>query len=164
MTSSIRVRRATPEDEKRVLEWKNDPDTRAASFNPEEISAAAHHRWYRARLDDDRCVMCIVEDQGMPIGNVRFSIEEPGVAEVHIALDREFRSKGLSVPAMRIACALATREARLRTIRARVRRWNEPSMRLFRSAGFVEESQEQTGPEEAAIFWLDTSLIRDGVE
>ena len=44
------LRKATIDDAMDILTWRNDPLTRAASFNKEEIDPDSHMNWFRKNL------------------------------------------------------------------------------------------------------------------
>jgi len=47
---AVRLRRATASDADLLLDWANDPVTRAASFHPDPIDRSGHVRWLAARV------------------------------------------------------------------------------------------------------------------
>ena len=132
------LRPATRHDEGHLLAWRNDPDTRAASFTEDEVTPEAHARWLTSKLTDRDCALLIVEDEGRPIGQVRLERVDDRVAEIHIGLAPEARGTGLGRAALSLACEDAPNLLGVSEVRALVRRENEASLRAFRAAGFAE--------------------------
>jgi RimJ/RimL family protein N-acetyltransferase len=76
-----RLRRATEADAELLLEWRNDPDTRSASFEQQPIGIEEHRAWLGRRLADPDCVLLVVELDGTPSGSMRLDRDEPDTAE-----------------------------------------------------------------------------------
>ena len=129
------LRPATMADADLLLGWRNDPATRAASFNREEIDYEAHVRWLTRKLAEPECALLIVEDAGLPVGQVRLE-RESDAAEIHIALAPEARGRSIGRRALRAAVAETPALLGVRRVQARVREENHPSLRAFTAAGF----------------------------
>lgn len=139
-----RLRRATAADAELLLEWRNDPDTRAASFQQEPIGLEEHRAWLCRRLADHDCALLVIELDGTPSGSVRLEREASETVEIHIALGPAARGHGLGQWALREASEQAERLLGARLVRARVKSRNEASLRAFRAAGF-ERVAERDG-------------------
>ncbi|WP_292794846.1 GNAT family N-acetyltransferase [Microbacterium sp. UBA6633] len=136
----ITVRDVTPGDSPILLEWRNDPVTRASSLSTAPVDEESHRRWLdRAITDPDRCLY-IGEQDGEPIGTVRLD-GQGGVAEISITVAPAHRGRGLSLPLLLSGIEEYRRMAGsgVRII-ARIRAENAISRALFASAGFREES------------------------
>lgn len=142
MQSRLLLRPATAADADLLLEWRNDPTTRAASFSSAEVPRADHIRWLERKLVDPDCALLIVEEGGEPVGQVR--LERHGeTAEVHIALAPEARGRSVGRRALRAAVAEAPALLGVRRVRARVKRENEGSRSAFAAAGFRVAADEE---------------------
>lgn len=135
MSASARLRSATTADADLLLAWRNDPETRAASFSTEEIPREAHLRWLAGKLEDERCALLIIEVAGAPVGQVRLE-KEGDSAEVHIALAPAARGRSIGRQALRSAVAEAPSLLGVSRITANVKADNEASLRAFEAAGF----------------------------
>jgi len=71
MRDPLRLRPATVLDSGRLLEWRNDPRTRAASREPRSIGLEEHIRWLERALQDPDQEILIAEEEGEPVGMVR---------------------------------------------------------------------------------------------
>lgn len=54
-----------------LFAWRNDPQTRAASYNQDEIPFEAHLDWLKASLCNPHRKIYIVEEENEPVGTVR---------------------------------------------------------------------------------------------
>jgi RimJ/RimL family protein N-acetyltransferase len=134
----IRLRRAVASDADLLLEWANDPETRAASFHVERIVPEEHQRWLGARLASPSTVLWIGELDGRPIGQVRLELDPDGVAEVGISVAPAARGTGLGGRLLQTALTEAGRNLSISAFVARVRPSNARSLALFAAAGFVD--------------------------
>jgi len=147
MTSSpveVAVRRAGPGDRDLLLDWANDPATRAASFHPGRIDPETHDRWFAARLASANGGIWIGEVDGWPIGQVRVTRVDFDWrrGEVSISLAAEARGRGLSLPLLLAAMTVAGRDLDVTTFVAAIRHGNAASRALFLGAGFSEEMED----------------------
>lgn len=146
LMEELHVRPAKISDSELLFAWRNDPVTRSASLNTDEILWASHDAWFRASLASEKRHILMIEStsegEADSIGMCRFDVSGE-TAEVSINLDPVVRGKGLALGALR--CALTyfqIIDPRNTEIIARVREENEPSMRLFERAGFGRKSSD----------------------
>lgn len=71
MPKNLLLRPATLEDAELLFAWRNDPQTRAASHNQDEIPFQAHLDWLKTSLCNPHRKIYIVEEDGKPVGTVR---------------------------------------------------------------------------------------------
>ena len=136
---AIALRPVEPGDRDLLLEWANDPATRAASFYPARIEPDAHRRWFAARLGSPDAGIWIGEIEGRPIGQVRVIRTDGTKGEVSISLATEARGRGLARPLLLAALSEAAERLGVTTFVAAVRPGNGASLALFRGAGFSDE-------------------------
>ncbi len=65
------LRPVTWADSARLLRWRNDPETRRNSRNPEPVESDSHQDWLRRKLAAENCRLMIAEVAGRSIGTVR---------------------------------------------------------------------------------------------
>jgi RimJ/RimL family protein N-acetyltransferase len=141
---SLELRPASAADAGELLRWRNDPATRAASFNAAEVSPEEHAAWLDGRLGDPRCRLLVAQLDGVAIGQVRLDQLDGARAEIHIGLAPEARGQGhaarLLVAASReYAPALAAD-----CVIANVQPDNAASLHAFLQAGFRERERSAT--------------------
>jgi UDP-2,4-diacetamido-2,4,6-trideoxy-beta-L-altropyranose hydrolase len=134
--SDIRLRPATGDDARSLWQWRNEPATRAASFNTEPIAYDEHVKWLATKLRDGNVFILIAVVEGeAEIGYVRLDIHGDA-AEMSLSLDRAYRGRGLGSSAMRAATEFAVNTLGIQRVMARVRPGNAASLGAFRAAGF----------------------------
>lgn len=139
------LRPAVPDDEARLLAWRNEPTTRSASFTSGMIDAAEHHAWFTAKLADPGCVLFIVEVDQEAVGQVRIDRISPAVGVVSVGLVPEVRGRGIGRWSLSTALDAARDELGVAVVRAHVKIDNVASLRAFEAAGFREVGREIDG-------------------
>ena len=142
--SSMNLRPAEPDDAKNIWFWRNHPDARAASFDPEPIPYEDHVIWYQKRLDDEGNVFLIIQDDDdRNVGYARFLIEGDK-AEISIALAKEAQGRRLGSASILAASNCVLEQRSVRSITAQIKVGNAISERAFRRAGY-RTSKDFTG-------------------
>lgn len=154
MSAASTLRPATADDAAMLLEWRNDPLTRAASLDAGMIAPAAHFDWFAHALTDPDRQILIAERDGAPAGMVRFDLVAPetarrGVPEgdpchgagshrrrVAVSIMLAPRMRGLGLGRGILEAALAACRFDGRVLCARIRAGNTASLALFRACGF----------------------------
>jgi RimJ/RimL family protein N-acetyltransferase len=146
----ITLRPAQIEDADRLLEWRNDPETRKFSIHQGEVSHEEHARWLSDTLRrEDRILLIAREGVGEFIGVIRFDLSESrGDAEVSITISPGARGKGLS--AKLLQCGIdylfdkhdhSGISADL-PLKARIRVENVASIKCFSRVGFKVDKED----------------------
>lgn len=145
----ITVRPATEDDAGRLLEWANDPVTRAAGFNPSPIDEVTHGHWLQERLASSASRLFIGLEGDRPVGMVRLEArgDVSGRVEVGISVAPDARERGVGRALLEagMTAGVADPDLRVAVFVARVRTDNDASRALFAGAGF-----EPAGSDEAA--------------
>jgi RimJ/RimL family protein N-acetyltransferase len=131
-------------DEVDLWRWRNDPETRLNSVKSDEVAWSDHVAWFQSSVANSDRVIYIVEFSGEKYGMVRFDkmTEEARAWEVSIVMSPQFRGRGFGSLALRDACAeMETRDDTL-LLRAKIRRHNHPSLKIFERCGFSPEGRE----------------------
>jgi len=131
------VRAANRGDSALLLAWRNDSETRAWSRTTDPVAVDDHEAWFTRALDDPDRRLLIAEQDGRPIGTVRFD-REGGHWEVSITVAPEVRGQKLAVPMLLAAESTLTRE----DIRACVHQDNRASLALFVRAGYRQDRRD----------------------
>ena len=138
MHGLITVRLAKESDAKSLFDWRNNPNIRAASEQTKPLIWEDHIKWLTHTLQSDTQHVFIGEQDGLPIGVVRFSVEHDH-ALVSIALAPGTQGKGFG----RSLLALGMAQIGSMPIRARIRSDNVASRTCFAACGFVETSEDK---------------------
>ncbi|NUS74551.1 MAG: GNAT family N-acetyltransferase [Corynebacteriales bacterium] len=137
MKSELRVRPAEPKDSAAIWKWRNDPATRAASVNTDEVCWADHQGWYDRTLASEERFLLIGEFEGEAVGVVRFDATESDTWEISINMAPSARGKRLSVPLLNAGHAWLVDTFGPQSVTALIRVENSASLRAFENAGYV---------------------------
>ena len=134
----ISVRPATAADADRLLDWANDPVTRATGFHPAPIDAATHARWLEDRLASPVSRSYVGLEDGRAVGVVRLDAETDGRVEVGISVAPDARGRGVGHALLDagLSAGLADPDLDVGVFIARIRPDNAASIALFVGAGF----------------------------
>ncbi len=134
------LRPARPEDTHRVWTWRNDQETRQASFDPAVIPLHLHEVWFRESLRRaDRRIYIVLTDEAES-GVVRLDVSGRE-AEVSIHLAPEWRGRGVGTLALRALTDQAFGSLGLELLVALVKAGNVVSRAVFRAAGFLVDHE-----------------------
>lgn len=130
----IRLRTAGLSDGKMLFDWRNDPDTRAASHNTDELNLNDHMRWFKGTLENPKRKLLIAEKGTEPVGTVRIDLDDTGnSAELSWTVAPSARGKGIGK--QMVAEVAATEPWCSLSLRAEVKEGNIPSKQIAEAAG-----------------------------
>lgn len=141
----LSLRPARPGDAALYFGWVNDPAVRASAFDVAPVTWEGHVKWFRGRLASPASMLFVMEAQGLPVGQVRFDVED-GTAFIDYTLDPLVRGRGWATRLL--SAGMAAAGADVRGFRAEVRETNGASLAAFRRLRFQEES----GPDGRRVF------------
>jgi CMP-N-acetylneuraminic acid synthetase/RimJ/RimL family protein N-acetyltransferase len=141
----VRLRPATPGDLARLWEWRNDVDTRRASFDETPVSIEAHTRWLEQTLGRPDRRLYVATSGGEEVGTARLDIADGG-AEVSVTVSPAHRGRGLGPAVLEALARQAFGPLGLSRLVARVKRDNAASRAVFARAGYllVDDGPVQT--------------------
>lgn len=137
----ITLRPASVADSDRLWRWRNDPDARAASLDKNPVPWERHEEWFaRTLASKDRIILIAEDEDGAPVGMVRFDREPDGAASVSINIAPDSRGSGVGKAVLAAALDAYASAHPERPLRALIRESNSASLRLFAGQGFKQES------------------------
>lgn len=142
----LRIRPANHGDWARLLHWRNDPDTRAASFSEEIVSVKDHMQWFGKALIDPEMRLLVAENisSGEAVGTVRLDLKKKtGEVEVSVSIDRRARGKGYAAEMLSRLIGHAPAGWPVKRLVARIKADNFASLRAFARAGFTFDRVEK---------------------
>lgn len=74
--TDIELRLATMSDAEQLLQWRNDPETIAASITDGQVELDDHMQWLQRVLKDENRKLYIVQCKGRDVGTVRADYED----------------------------------------------------------------------------------------
>jgi len=127
----LALRAATIGDAQLLMQWRNDPQTRANSHDRGAVKWDSHMHWLGKVLVDPSCDLLIAELDGVPVGTVRI---DRGTDESTLSwtIAPEWRGRGFGRRMVR----LASERVSGRPLRADIRQDNVASQAIARAAGF----------------------------
>jgi RimJ/RimL family protein N-acetyltransferase len=126
----ILLRPATLADAPFVYAIRNDPQTRAASLNADELSYEDHYKWFKTSLTNPKRRLFIAEANGVAIGSGRMDFGSEGIT-LSWTLAPEQRGRGFGHALVGALAALEPGR-----LIALIRSENQPSRRVAEAAGF----------------------------
>lgn len=138
---SLLARKVNFADELLLLEWANDPTTRANAFSASRITPQEHQQWFRSRVHSDNCHLYIIENKtGEALGQVRF--ERLGKTwGIDYSLATVFRGCGMGRPLLEAALMRLRVDECDPFVVGEVKIDNIASRRVFDSLGFSAEHE-----------------------
>lgn len=136
MNEEIRLRTVTIHDAKMLLEWRNDPETRKASHNKNEVQIDDHIAWLSHILNNPSRKLYVAEENDSPVGTIRADFS--GNAW-ELSWTVSPRARGRSV-GKRMVALLAKQISE--PIRAEVKKGNISSTRIAEHSGMMFEREK----------------------
>jgi UDP-2,4-diacetamido-2,4,6-trideoxy-beta-L-altropyranose hydrolase len=131
------LRRVEEADCLLLWEWANESEVRSASFSSMPIAWDEHRDWFTKKLGDERVLMLIASDeQGVPLGQVRFEPLNDGEAEIDVSVAPEKRGTGWGARLIEKAVQAAFEQTDLVRVHGFVKVGNRASARAFERADF----------------------------
>ena len=140
---TVTLRPARHDDCRRIWLWRNDEETRRASFDAAPIALESHERWFQATLRSPERRLYIIEAVGEAVGVVRLDLEGER-ATVSINLAPEWRGRGVGPLALERLTELAFGTLGLNRLVASVKADNRASLAAFEKAGFAPSGRSAT--------------------
>ncbi len=134
----MKLRPVTIEDADLLLKWRNDPQTRMASLNTEEVKTDEHVSWLRSSLDNPGRKLFIAEEDGVPVGTVRADYCD-GVCKLSWTVAPSARGRGVGKRMVSLLASQITVP-----IRAEIKVENKASIRIAEYVG-MECVREDNG-------------------
>jgi len=129
------LRKTTADDLMIYFKWANEPQTRLQSFSSKPITLNEHRIWFKNKISSPSCHLYILEYKGVPIGQIRFDIQNRAVLSYSIA--PEARGKGLSTYLLTKGVEQFKKDRQEKmSIVGFVKEQNIPSNRAFTKLGY----------------------------
>ncbi len=135
------LRKATIDDAMDILAWRNDPQTRAASFNKEEIDTDSHLKWFEGKLADENCELFILTDGEKKLGHIRVDIND-NTGTISYMINPTHRGKGYGTEMIRLLDASV--DKRVSVLSALVEKDNAASQKCFERNGYERREEGDT--------------------
>ena len=134
--TAVTLRAAVEMDCRDAWRWRNDPETRRASFDSAPIPFDTHERWFAESLARADRKLYIVMAADRPVGVARLDLDG-GTATVSLHIAPEWRGRKIGPAALRALADVAFGRLGLDRLEASIKRDNARSLAAFGQAGFV---------------------------
>ena len=156
----LRVRPATTDDARMLLDWRNDPEARSRSRSSDVIDLDSHLAWLERTLaSPDRHLLVVETAEGVPVATTRYD-RLPSAAtdgdcwEVSISVAPGLRGRGLGGATLHASDEwLRDREPDATAVVAHVRPDNTSSRRLFLRNGYRPAPSEEPDMDRFVRHW-----------
>jgi len=136
----LTIEEASVEDVNILFDWANDLEVRANAFNSKKILWEDHLNWFQSKLKNSNSKIFILRLNGVPVGQIRFDYINK-FWEIDYSIDNLFRGKGLGKKIVELGIKKLNSEG---FIKAKVKKTNPVSIRVFQKLGFELVSQDST--------------------
>ena len=134
---NLRLREVRESDCRLLWAWANDSAVREGAFSPDPIPWEEHSHWFMDKLHNPNCLIMIgLDEQELPVGEVRFDFKNEHEAEIDICVDKNLRGSGYGSILIHLALEKIFCCTSVRKIHAFVKADNQRSTKLFEKAGF----------------------------
>ena len=153
------LRNVITADEKLLLLWSNDPETRKWSFNSNAIAPSEHNKWFKSKLNSQNVLMLILVHENSPAGLVRLEREDNGVVLNYLIAPEE-RGQGFASKMLKMAIIAVRNHWQNVKVLAYTLPENIASIKSLEKAGFILDS---LGDEKNCyVFYKTEKLVQLG--
>ena len=132
----MHLKKATIDDAMDILAWRNDPQTRAASFNKEEIDRDSHLKWFAEKLADENCELFIMTEGNNKLGHIRIDIDGD-TGTISYMINPTHRGKGYGTGMIGLLDSAV--DKRVSVLSALVEKDNIASQKCFERNGYEQD-------------------------
>ena len=120
--------------------WVNDEQVRKNSINNKPIPFKIHEKWFKNKLDDNKCSLYMICVDKHPVGQVRFEAER-NFARIDYSIAKQFRGRKLGKKLLGLAITEFQKHSNQRIL-GEVLSSNIVSGKTFESLGFNVEIKD----------------------
>lgn len=136
-----RLRDVTRNDLKILFNWRNHPSARNNSFDKSVLTLANHKEWFENVLKSNSSFLYILEIDEVPVGAIRFKIEDRHSAEINYLIDPSKHGKGFGTEILDVGVNRVFKEnPGLKKVYGSVLKENLASIKIFEKLSFKKVS------------------------
>ncbi|MGB3081928.1 MAG: GNAT family N-acetyltransferase [Candidatus Omnitrophota bacterium] len=140
MENTINFREACSDDCKLLFEWANQSEVRENAFSAKSIEWEEHKNWFYGKMESKNShIFILCDNQNSPVGQVRYDIDDGGVAEVDINIDASFRGRNYGTWGLKKTSTHVLDKLWVKKIIAHIKKENLVSLKAFEKAGFINQ-------------------------
>jgi RimJ/RimL family protein N-acetyltransferase len=138
------LRIATLQDAEITYNWANDPIIRQFSFSKDKIEWHNHKEWFQNKINSEKCLYLILEEGTLPVGSIRFDINQDCCGVISYLVVPSFHGRGLGeFLLMNGIDKLIELIPNIHAVAGTVFKENKASIRIFEKSGFQIVSADQ---------------------
>jgi hypothetical protein len=138
------MRQVTLEDKELLFLWANDPEVRHQAISQKNITIDEHSKWIYQRLNDPNTRMWILENDGIPVGQIRWELNGME-GKLDYSISDAFRGKGFGKVILKRGIEEVRKIWAGVYLIAEVREKNIASIKAITAAGFKESNSIKSG-------------------
>lgn len=138
------VRLIESNDKKLILNWRNNSETRASSFNQNLISEEEHESWFSSLGTSQLQGFMGIMDVKKEVCVVTFKSISSIQSEISINMNPAYRGLGFSKEFLNLAIKQYRKSSTVEIV-ARIKKSNVKSQVIFRDLGFQITNSESSG-------------------
>jgi len=136
--NNMELRKATFDDWKVLLDWRNDLETRQSSHNTEVVNEESHKKWLKSTLENTNRQLFVAMEQGVAVGTVRADYDSYSKDYVlSWTISPGARGKGIGKQMVKLLVDKLDDK-----IRAEIRKGNIASVKIAEYAGLLFKNEE----------------------
>ncbi len=139
---ALNLRKATAADARILFHWRNEPETRANSFQTELIPYEEHVMWLKAALRNPSQEIFILCEGDTLLGQVRLFMEND-MATISYSIDSAYRAQGYGKVILQLAENLCVKRGTPRILCGYVKKKNIASQVIFEALGYEWEADTE---------------------
>lgn len=137
----MQLRGVTAADSASLYAWRNHDINRRHALDARPIAQATHEAWFASRLQDPDCVLLIAEDEGGPVGVLRYDIDgDSTTVSIYLVPGRHGQGRG-GVLLLAGERWLRANRPEVAEIEAEILGSNRASLNVFAESGYAEFSR-----------------------
>lgn len=138
------LRIATLQDAEITYNWAIDPIIRQFSFSKDKIEWLNHKEWFKSKINSEKCIYFIFESDTLPVGSIRFDIDQNSCGLISYLVVPTFHGRGLGELLLLSGIdKLIERKPNILAVAGIVLKENKSSIRIFEKTGFQIVSADQ---------------------
>jgi RimJ/RimL family protein N-acetyltransferase len=135
------IRRASENDLHITFNWASNKIVRKYAIQKGDIVFEEHKKWFLNKINVENCVYFIAEVNKIPIGSIRFDINNNKEALLSFLLEPTFHGKGYGEKILEKGCEELLNIRQLTKIEGVVSIENIPSLKTFKFFGFNQVAE-----------------------
>lgn len=138
--NGLTFRIANVSDADLYFNWANDALVRQFSYNQNQIEYNNHLEWFNEKIRDTNSFLYILMENNIPVGQIRFQINNDSIAWIGFSIDEKFRGHGYAPYILKHGSVFLL--SNLKNVNLRicgsVMKTNIASVQSFIKAGFLQ--------------------------